>query len=138
MPGQVSAKKSLVVMTLASNMARRARGCLPGDSSLGCPLCHGGTAGQGAGQGVPKHSPEAPMVVSLGVQGCLWYTLVLLLLLTSELVLSASPPREEHLEPPPLGANAGRCSEVLGSLTSKANIALGKMWLFLWPKQKEI
>lgn len=62
--------------------------------------------------------------MSLGTQGCLWYTLVLLLL-TSELALSTSP-REGHP-----GANPSRCSEGSGSLTLEANIALGEMRLFL-------
>lgn len=76
------------------------------------------------------------MLVFLGIQGCLWYALVLLLLLASEPVVSASPPGEVHLEPLQLGANAGGCSEVLGSLTPEASIALGKMWLFLMAQAK--
>lgn len=78
------------------------------------------------------------MLVSLGIQGCRWYTSVLLLLLASPLVASASPPREVHLEPPPPGPNPGRWSEVLGLLTLEANVTLGEMWLFLWPKRREI
>lgn len=47
MPGQVSAKKNLLVLPSASNVARRARGHLPSDSGLGCPMCQG-RAGCGA------------------------------------------------------------------------------------------
>lgn len=59
MPGQVSAKKSLVAMLSASNAARRARGHLPGDSVFERPMRHG-VAGREQGRMWGKVSPNTP------------------------------------------------------------------------------
>lgn len=65
MPGQVSAKKSLVVVP---SDARGAHGHLPSDSGLGVPCVTGEAEGQTVGQDVHKHPPRPPGQCPLGLR----------------------------------------------------------------------
>lgn len=77
--------------------------------------------------------PQTPTLVSLGVWGCF----LVLPLVASGLVASASPHREGHLKPPPLGVTPIDAVSFWHLCHWNMSLVWGK-WLFLWPKQWEI